>query len=90
MHLEYSSLFAYDTNTYDTNNVFSCKNYGYIENIVKVHEWLCTNKLYIILSKTNYMILSKTETMVNLNLSINNHLIVQNYTVCRRIYRKHI
>ena len=33
----------------------------------KVHEWLCTNKLSINLSKANYMIFSKTMTMVNLN-----------------------
>ena len=55
----------------DTYILFSTKKYEYIENTLntkfnKVYEWLCTNKLSINLSKTNYMIFSKT--MVNHNI----------------------
>ena len=74
-----SEVFKFVLFADDTNIFFSSKNYEYVENtlnteLTKVREWLCTNILFINLSKTNYMIFfSKTKTMVNLNISINNN-----------------
>ena len=81
-----SEIFKFVPFADDTNILFSSKNSEYAKNIVnielnKVHECLCTSKLSIDLSKTNYMIFSKTKMMVNLDISINNHLIVQNDSV---------
>ena len=56
-------LFADETNILLSDKKYEC---------VKVHEQ--TDYL----SKTNHVIFSKTKTMANLNLLINNHLIIQN------------
>ena len=41
----------------------------------KIHEWLCTNRLSINLSKTNYMFFNKIKARSVPSIYINNHKI---------------
>ena len=57
---------------------YSSKEIENVENTVdiemsKIHEWLCTNRLTIHLSKTNYMFFNKIKARSILNIYINNH-----------------
>ena len=64
----------------DTNILYSSKEIENVENTVniemsKIHEWLCTNRLSINLSKTNYMAFDKIKARSIPSIYINNHKI---------------
>ena len=73
----------------DTNILYSNKEIENVEDTVniemsKIHEWLCTNKLSINLSQTNYMFFNKIKARSIPSIYINNHTIelTDNVSIC--------
>ena len=75
-----SNKFKYVLFADDTNILFSDKEIENVQSTVnkeldKIHGWLCTNKLSINLTKTNFMVFSKSNKFVIPRIYIDNHLI---------------
>ena len=77
-----SGIFMYVMFADDTNILYSCKRTKNIKNILntelnKLHNWLCSNKLSIYVSKTNFIIFSESKNEINPNVLIDNHEVEQ-------------
>ena len=79
-------MFKYVPFAYDTNILYSDKEIKNVRSTVnkdldKIHGRLCTNKLSINLTKTNFTVFSKSNTFFILQIYIDNHLIELNDNV---------
>ena len=75
-----SNKFKYVLFTDDTSILYSDKDIKNVQRTVnkelyKIHGWLCTNTLSINLTKTNFMVFSKSNKFVIPEVYINNHLV---------------
>ena len=77
----FSILFADDTNMFITGKDIQDMCHRLNEDLVKIQEWLCCNKLSLNVSKTHYMVFTPRNKIVDdVNIMIHNEKIERVYT----------